>query len=64
MTFNESFHIKEGELSASIIKQSSTVETYIQMFHFLWDQAESVNDWLNKNRSLYERKLMEYDQSK
>ncbi|MFC1898367.1 TrmB family transcriptional regulator [Candidatus Cloacimonadota bacterium] len=64
MTFNESFHIKEGELSASIINQSSTVETYIQMFHFLWDQAESVDDWLKNNRKLYEQKLLEYDQSK
>ena len=64
MTFDQSFMAKTGELSSSIIKQPNTVKTYIEMYNYLWDKAITVDEWLKDNRSLYERKLVEYDNSK
>lgn len=59
MTFNKTFSISDEDLAASVIKQAITVETYTQMFNYLWEQAESLSEWIDKNKQLYENKLAE-----
>lgn len=63
MTFNDTFIYKNDEICASIIKQPNTVETYIHMFDYLFQQALPFETWLKENRDLYERKLKEFDES-
>lgn len=62
MTFNSTFIGSGDEICASIIKQPNTVSTYIHMFNYLFEQAESFESWMASNQDLYERKLQEYDE--
>lgn len=63
MTFNETFVDSNDEICASIIKQPTTVDTYIHMFNYLFEQAMSGETWLEENKELFERKLKEFDES-
>lgn len=64
MTFNKYFLVSGEELCASIIKQSNTVDTYVHMFDYLWNQAETFQTWLKNNEKLYLQKLEEFNQNK
>jgi len=64
MTFNKHFMVSGEELCSSIIKQNNTVKTYVHMFDYLWNQAETSETWLQNNEELYLQKLQEYNQNK
>ncbi len=53
----------EGELSATIIKEKTTVEGYVALFNFIWDQASEYDDWIVGKEELMEQKLVEYQKS-
>jgi len=63
MTFNNAFLELEEDICTSIIKEPNTVNTYIHMFNFLFEQAETFDSWIAKNQELYIRKLADYDKS-
>jgi len=64
MTFNKSFLLAGDEMCTSIIKQPNTVQTYIHMFNYLWQQAETFNNWIKENGETYKKKLLEYVSNK
>lgn len=61
MTFNETFVGTSDEICASIIKQPNTVATYIHMFNYLFQEAIPVEAWLKENKTLYDKKLNDFD---
>jgi hypothetical protein len=52
-----------GELTMTIIKQKTTVEGYVTLFDFMWDQAMPLEKWVSKNSSLLKKKLQEWETS-
>lgn len=59
----KSSHINDAELSMTIIKQNTTVEGYIALFNFFWEQALDYEKWIKGREELMDRKLAEYDEA-
>ena len=49
---NESQLARRGELTMSIIRQSTMLEGYIALFEFFWDQSLEYIVWKQRNRHL------------
>ncbi|MBC8490980.1 MAG: hypothetical protein H8D42_00275, partial [Candidatus Marinimicrobia bacterium] len=50
-----------SELSMTVIKQKTTVDGYIALFEFIWEQATEYEDWIVGKEALMELKLMEFE---
>ncbi|MCX6641507.1 MAG: hypothetical protein NTW14_13665 [bacterium] len=50
----------DGALTMTIIKQKTTVEGYVNLFNFIWDQSMDIDAWVNSNESLLKEKLEEW----
>lgn len=59
----KSFLSQEDELSQTVIKQKTTVDGYITLFDFLWEQGIEYEQWLKDKEQLVERKLAEFERS-
>jgi len=46
-----------NELSQTVIKQKTTVDGYVTLFEFFWDQALEYDAWIKENEDLMERML-------
>lgn len=60
---NQSSLAGSNELSMTVVKQETTVEGYIALFNFIWDQAQEYEDWIKGRENLMERKLAEWEKS-
>jgi len=49
----------EDEISMTVIKQKTTVDGYVALFEFFWDQSEEYEKWIRGKEELMERKLAE-----
>lgn len=47
-----------NELSQTLITQKTTVDGYVTLFEFFWEQSLTYADWLKENAELMERKLV------
>ena len=64
LTMDKSSDQVEDQLCCSIIKQSAAVKTYLNMFNYLFNDAENIEDWIESNRELYQSKLDQFDNQK
>jgi len=47
----------DNELSQTAIRQKTTVDGYVTLFEFFWDQALKYEDWIKDHQELLERSL-------
>jgi sugar-specific transcriptional regulator TrmB len=53
----------DHELTMTIIKQKTTVEGYVTLFNFMWDQAKTIDGWVAQNSTLLSEKMKEWQDS-
>lgn len=59
---SESF-IRGNELIMTVIRQKATVDGYIALFDFFWEQGAEYEQWIKGKERLMERKLAEFEKS-
>ena len=50
---------EEDEISMTVIKQKTTVDGYVALFEFIWDQSEDYEKWIVGKEALMKQKLAE-----
>ncbi|NQV01466.1 MAG: hypothetical protein HQ542_02390, partial [Bacteroidia bacterium] len=51
------------EISMTVIKQKTTVDGYVALFEFMWEQSEDYENWIVGKEELMKRKLAESENS-
>lgn len=52
---------EESELTMTVVKQKATVDGYIALFDFFWEQGLKYEDWIKGKEQLMKRKIAEFE---
>ncbi len=54
---------EESEMTMTVVKQRATVNGYIALFDFFWEQGLTYEQWIKGKERLMEQKLDEFDKT-